>query len=239
MSNDLIFAMGAPGSRWSGILRTIQMYHKCINTSDDRKDRQYDRHGWDKHNEKFRLYGWHRGAYFGPSHEHGQGFDDIRSNYTKESFLEEIKKPFDNWDGVKIIKSHWFAYNIDVLKEWFPDSKMIAVRYGDVYDMFAWWHFVGGWEIPYPHYDWYDNNKRMFEQIQKETDLIESAFDMKQNRSMAEINSMLGIDPAIRSVDEMVKLDNKFEANPAHDQSLERHLESFDRISARLYIGII
>ena len=114
---DMIFAMGAPGSRWSGILRAIQMYHNCINHSDDSPERKYDRYTKTSFDGKEVSAGWHRGAYWGPAHEFGQGFDDIKSNYTKETFLQECKKPFENWNGVKIIKSHWFAYNIKTLKE--------------------------------------------------------------------------------------------------------------------------
>lgn len=238
MSNDLIFAMGAPGSRWSGVLRCIQMYHKCINTSDDLPERTYDRVGWDKKNGRERLYGWHRGSYFGPGHEYGQGFDDLENNYTKETFLEEIKKPFENWEGTKIIKSHWFAYNIPTLKKWFPESKMIAVKYGDAIDSFAWWHFVGGWEIPYPHYTWYKDNQRMFSKIQEEMDLVDKHFDCKLDLTITEVSKLLGIDNTIRDVEEMVKLDNKFTSN-GQNLSLERHIASYDIITSRLYIGVI
>lgn len=238
MDNDIILAMGPPGSRWSGVLRCVQMYHSCINTSDDRPERTYDRVVTDKLKKENR-YGWHRGSYFGPGHEFGINFDDIEAHYTKETFLEEIKKPFENWEGVKIIKSHWFAYNIDILKKWFPNTKMIACTYGDIYDMFAWWHLVGGWEIPYPFYTWYDNNKRMFHCIQDETKLIHARFDMQEERTMPELNSLLEIDSKVRTLDEMLALDEKFAENPNHDLSLARHLESFDRVLSRVYVGVL
>lgn len=238
MSKDLIFAMGPPGSRWSGVLRCIQMYHKYINTSDDSPERTYDRVGWSKKHNKETLFGWHRGSYFGPGHEYGQGFDDLENNYTKESFLEEIKKPFHNWNDIKIIKSHWFAYNIPTLKKWFPESKMIAVKYGNAIDSFAWWHFVGGWEITYPHYTWYKDNQRMFEQIQKEIDLIDQHFDCRLDLTMNEISNLLEIDNKMRNVTEMANLDDKF-IGKDKSLSLENHIIGYNRVSSRLHIGII
>lgn len=235
---DLIFAMGAPGSRWSGTLRAIQMYHACINHSDDRPERTYDRYSWDNITNTEESVGWHRGAYWGPAHEFGGGFDNIKENYTKETFFQECKKPFDNWDGVKIIKSHWFAYNIDILRDWFPDSKLIAIKYGSDLDTFAWWHYVGGWEIPYPHYDWYENNEKMLKQISIENELITNQFDCHYNLNMKDINQLLGIDDSIRPVEEMWEMDTKLsERHP--DKSLERHLRIINMISQRCAVGVI
>ena len=237
MSKDLIFAMGPPGSRWSGILRCIQMYSKNINTSDDNENRVWDRIVLNE--GKHSYVGWHRGSYFGPGHEFGKGFDDIKSNYTRESFLAEIKRPFETWEGTKIIKSHWFAYNIETLKEWFPDSKLIAVKYGDEYDMFAWWHYVGGWDIKYPHYSWYKNNQLMFSKIQEESLAIDKHFDCRMNRSIQEIGDLLGLGNDIRSAEEMLHLDDKFTTNQSHDLSQSQHLKSFSTAAARLHIGVI
>jgi hypothetical protein len=235
---DLIFAMGAPGSRWSGTLRVIQMYHACINHSDDRPERTYDRYSRDNLSDKEESVGWHRGAYWGPAHGFGQGFDNIKANYTKETFLEECKKPFTNWNGVKIIKSHWFAYNIETLKEWFPEAKLLAIQFGSDIDTFAWWHYVGGWEIPYPHYDWYENNERMFEQIQKENKAINKHFNCKYDLEMQELNKMLNIDPTIRKVEDMWAMDTKL-SEKHEDSGLERHLRVFNNVLKRCGVGVI
>lgn len=236
---DMIFAMGAPGSRWSGILRVLQMYHACINHSDDSPDREYDRYTRTTLDNKEISVGWHRGAYWGPAHEVGEKFDSIRDNYTKEQFLEECKKPFENWNGVKIIKSHWFAYNIDVLKEWFPDAKQIAIQYGSDLDTFAWWHYVGGWDIRYPHYDWYVDNKRMFEQIQKENEAINKHFDCKVDLTMSDLTKMLDLDPTVRSLDDMVAMDMKlYQHNPEH-LCMDRHLRVFNTAIGRCSIDVI
>lgn len=235
---DIIFAMGAPGSRWSGILRAIQMYHNCINHSDDSPERKYDRYTKTSFDGKEVSAGWHRGAYWGPAHEFGQGFDDIKSNYTKETFLQECKKPFENWNGVKIIKSHWFAYNIKTLKEWFPEAKLIAIQFGTDLDTFAWWHFVGGWDIHYPHYDWYETNERMLEQIKKENTAINNYFNCKYNLKMEDLTSMLDLDPTMRSLEDMIAMDLKlYERNP--DLNIDRHLRVFDNVTTRCGIDVI
>ena len=235
---DLIFAMGAPGSRWSGILRAIQMYHAVINHSDDSSSRSYDRYYRTSTTENEVSVGWHRGAYWGPCHEFGKHFDNIKDNYTKETFLQECKNAFTDWNGVKIIKSHWFAYNIEILKEWFPDAKLLAIQYGTNLDTFAWWHFVGGWDIAYPHYDWYENNERLLEQIEKENSAINLHFNCEYDLTMSDLTTMLNLDPTVRSLNDMVGMDLKlYERNP--DLSMDRHLRVFDNVIKRCGIDVI
>lgn len=117
--DDLIIAMGAPGSRWSGSIRAIQT-SVDVNTTDDDSERIYDLVDGEM------PLGWHRGAYWGPYHEFGNNFDRL-DDLTKEEVVSEFKRPFSNWNhGIKIIKSHWFSYHIPLLREWFPKAKLIA-----------------------------------------------------------------------------------------------------------------
>ena len=174
--HDLIFAAGAPGSKWSRVL-SILAHHKDINSSDKEKFPTYQTkvnfHGQEKN------VGMHSSAYFGPGHGIGEFFDNL-SSCTKEQFLEEIKKAFDNFDqGYKIIKSHWFSYNLDWLKENFPKAKIIMVYNGDA-EAFKWWHLVGGWNIKFPYYDWYGTDEKLYKHIKIENRLI---FDfMRKNK---------------------------------------------------------
>ena len=39
---DLILAMGAPGSRWSGSIRLLSLMHEEINCSDETEDTEYN-----------------------------------------------------------------------------------------------------------------------------------------------------------------------------------------------------
>ena len=75
--------------------------------------------------------------------------------------------------------------------------------------------------------------------IQDETKLIHARFDMQEERTMPELNSLLEIDSKVRTLDEMLALDEKFAENPNHDLSLARHLESFDRVLSRVYVGVL
>jgi hypothetical protein len=165
--HDLIFATGAPGSKWSRILSSLGL-HPSINNSDKDKFPKYNLDVMFA-SGKIMPVGNHSGAYFGPDNNVGERFDDL-TKLSKEEFLEEIKRPFDNWDqGFKIIKSHWFSYqgNLDWLLENFPDAKIILVYNGDD-TAFKWWHFVGGWDISFPTYTWYNNDQRMYEKILEE-----------------------------------------------------------------------
>lgn len=175
---DLIFATGAPGSKWSRILALIAL-HPSVNSSDKDKFPKYNMEVMFL-NGKTGKVGNHSGAYFGPYNHVGEKFEDL-TILSKEEFLEEIKKPFDDWDtGIKIIKSHWFSYgnNLEWLRENFPDSKIILSYNGEEV-AFKWWHFVGGWDIDFPIYTWYDNDSRMYEKILEEnTGIINFA---KQN----------------------------------------------------------
>lgn len=164
---DLIFATGAPGSKWSRILALIGL-HPSINNSDKDKFPRYNKDITSLVGKTMKV-GNHTGAYFGPYNNIGEDFDDL-TKLSKEYFLEEIKKAFNDWEtGSKIIKSHWFSYqnNLDWLRKNFPDAKIILAYNGD--DVaFKWWHFVGGWDIDFPIYTWYNNDSRMYEKILEE-----------------------------------------------------------------------
>ena len=235
-----IFAMGAPGSRWSGVLRTIQLRFADINTSDDRPERTYNRQVWNIKTSQMIDVGWHTGAYWGPYHEFGQGFDNIEKNYTKETFIQECIKPFTNTNGTMIIKSHWFSYNIEILREWFPETKFIAVKFGSNLDTFAWWHFVGGWNITYPYYTWYKDNETLFEKIQLENKLIDKYFNCKENTPINKVGKLLGLDLTLRSVEEICKIDNKFKEQKKNtDITIDHCLQIFNNAAKKCAIGVI
>ena len=166
LGDDLIFATGAPGSRWSRLL-TLLSIHPSINSSDNNSSH---------YSVDIRLpsgktaeVGSHSGAYFGPNNEFGEMFTDL-TKLSVDIFLEEIKRPFKNWEtGIKIIKSHWFSYgdNLEWLYSNFPNAKFILI-YSENSVAFKWWHVVGGWSIHFPVYTWYKDNKQMFEKISEE-----------------------------------------------------------------------
>jgi hypothetical protein len=165
--HDLIFAAAAPGSKWSRVLSKLSL-HPSINNSDKYKYPTYKLNSLDTYGTT-KPVGNHTGVYFGPGNGVGENFDDL-TRLTKEQFIDEIKPSFADWEqGIKIVKSHWFSYydNLNWLIENFPDAKLILVYNGnDV--AFKWWHYVGGWDISFPSYTWYENDQRMYDKILEE-----------------------------------------------------------------------
>jgi len=201
LGEDLILATGAPGSRWSGSIRAIQSSID-INTTDDSINRCYDT------GESKNPIGWHRGAYWGPGHDFGLNFDRL-DDLSKDEVVDEFQRPFSEWDsGIKIIKSHWFSYHIPLLREWFPKAKLIAFHMPNDF-CFDWWHKVGGWDITYPHYGWYENDERMRSQIEIENACIEQHFTNIKNRSLKEIHNCLGVSLEIWPDEYLDRWDNK------------------------------
>lgn len=166
--SDLIFLVGAPGSRWSSIYLNL-MQHSSINSSDC-KDHRFWAMPLKWPEKKDIKIGNHRGAYWGPGNEYGKSFDQLNT-LSKKELITEFMEPFDSWDGIKIIKSHCFSYHLNYLHNLFHDAKIICC-YADDIDCFYWWHKCGGWGIPYPNYSWYIDDQNMLKQIKEENSLI-------------------------------------------------------------------
>lgn len=204
--DELILVTGAPGSRWSATCRAIS-FNKAINNSDEKEEWKYDRVTNDVNTGEKKEHGWHRGAYWGPYHNQGSKFDRL-DLLSKKDIIEEFKKPFSNWkDGKKIIKSHWFSYHLPRLKDLFPNAIIMAVYMPDDF-CFDWWHKVGGWNITYPHYNWYKNDQTMIKQIQIENEKIKNFFELK-HYTLYEILDNCGLPVEIPSDDELDLQDDK------------------------------
>ena len=195
---DLILITGAPGTRWSASIQSISS-HPDINLSDHNEERQYERTAEYGDGSKAGI-GWHRGVYFGPCHEFGKTFDQLET-WSKEDLLAEFKKAFSDWEpGIKIIKSHWFAYSLDHLHKCFPKARIVAYYLPDELCL-QWWQVVGGFDIEYPHYDWYETNERMLQQIKIENACsikfaAEKGVPFMRYNSLAEIHRALDLDPS-------------------------------------------
>ena len=146
---EYILATGAPGSRWSGVVKGIY-YSPDINQSDYKKEnifyfREEDEDEGKKPN--------HFATYFGA----GQEYDVQR---------EEWDKPFKkDSKGIKIIKSHDFAYQLDYLTKY---VQPIIIVYRSPIDCFEWWHEAGGWDIKYPNYEHYVDDDMLFLEIENQ-----------------------------------------------------------------------
>jgi hypothetical protein len=142
-----IFFTGVPGSKWSGIAQILES-HTSFNTSDRTPEREYTR------NE----YSGHKGAYFGMGME-------LYPDPT------QIDHAWNGGNGIKIVKSHDWAYMLDVIKPgFFDDWIMLVYRPNEVSNQ--WWHEAGGFEISYPDYSHYVDNDNMYKAIQEQNNNI-------------------------------------------------------------------
>ena len=150
-----IFMTGAPGSKWSSVSKNIY-YSPDIDRSDYSDARTY------YHDASGTMQLMHMGAYFDPGMEFGSFFNEI-DRYTREQCEAEFDRPFTG-TGVRIIKSHVFAHNINFLKDHWPDCPIILVqRPNDA--CLGWWVKCGHFTITYPKYDQYYQDLRTMSTI--------------------------------------------------------------------------
>lgn len=156
-----IFVSGAPGSKWSSVVKNIY-YSKSIDNSDASPNREY----YHDANGEYQLM--HMGVYWGPAMEFGNWFENL-NQYTKEQNEAEFDKPFSG-SGIRIIKSHVFGYHIDYIKSTWPDCPVIIIDRSDDACL-GWWVKCGEFNISYPLYrDYYLNLRQMAECIRKENE---------------------------------------------------------------------
>lgn len=193
---DLILLMGTPGSRWSSIHRA---FCECpdVNITDWSEDRSWGDgiYGINIH-DKVDSTSIHDGAYWGPGNLYGKNFEHIDS-LSKDQIIKEFMDAFDNWNGIKVIKSHWFSYNIEYLHFLFPAAKLVFCYAGDI-ESFYWWHKCGGWGLGYANYSWYRDDIRLLEKIKEENSnilkfCIDKDLEIKKILK-SQLFSMCGID---------------------------------------------
>jgi hypothetical protein len=142
-----IFVAGAPGSKWSSVVKNIY-YSPDIDRSDYRDEWTY------YHDASGTMDLMHLGAYFDPGMISPLPEDLTTMNRPQ---LEEIfAKPFQNTEskGIRIIKSHVFSNHIDYLRKLFPETPIVIVHRGDDACL-GWWVKCGHFNITYPDYHEY------------------------------------------------------------------------------------
>ena len=152
-----IFLVGAPGSRWSGVAKSIY-YSDQIDQSDDTPERTY----FNPNSPAKAKQLMHRGAYFDPGMEFGNELEDFDS-LSKEDLEKIFDAPFQGSDKIRIIKSHVLCYHVEKLSKMFGDPIVLVYRHDE--DCFNWWKQAGGWDITYPNYKWYKDDATMKQQI--------------------------------------------------------------------------
>jgi hypothetical protein len=151
-----IFVAGAPGSKWSSVVKNIY-YSPDVDRSDDNTQRSYTHPG------AYAGQPMHLGSYFDPGMEFGKNFDRL-DQLTVAECEAEFDRPFSG-TGVRIIKSHVFMHHIGFLKANWPDCSIILVHRGDDACL-GWWVRCGGFDITYPDYrPYYKDIETMYQQI--------------------------------------------------------------------------
>jgi hypothetical protein len=175
-----IFVAGAPGSKWSSVVKNIY-YSPSLDTSDYSDERTYH------HDASGKMELMHLGAYFDP----GMEFDLPPDLFTlSKDALEDIFNSAFTGNGVRIIKSHIFANNIDFLKACWPDCPIILVHRPDDACL-GWWVKCGHFTITYPKYDKYYVDLRTMANIIKEQNAGIVKSIMKYSTKNALNNTML------------------------------------------------
>jgi len=122
---QLIFYIAVPGSGWAKLSLLLGC---CAKLNLNKSDRREDREETGKDGDTGCVH--HKGAFWDPLMEFGDGFDDLEKNHTRESFKSECLRPFTKInDQNYLIRSHFFAEtkNLNWLKENFPNNKIILV----------------------------------------------------------------------------------------------------------------
>ena len=182
-----IFVAGAPGSKWSSVVKNIY-WSKDINHTDYSEARTY----W--HDAPGHLELMHTGAYFDPEMEFGQFFHRL-NEYDHYQCETEFDAPFTG-SGVKIIKSHHFALHIDFIKSTWPDCPIVLAHRPDDACL-GWWVKCGGFDIAYPDYTYYKSFDNMAQKIQQQNASIVSAvlrYPGKNPLNNQQLAQILGID---------------------------------------------
>ena len=196
-----IFVAGAPGSKWSSVVKNIY-YSASIDQTDYSAARTYS------HDAPGKMTLMHLGAYFDPGMEFGDFFDNL-DQYTKEQCETEFDRPFSG-SGIRIIKSHVFAHHLEFIKRTWPDCAIVLVhRSSD--SCLGWWVKCGHFDITYPDYSkYYQNLRQMSQIISAQNQAIESG-----------MNQWTGID-----AHDNLELTRALALDPPSEQYMQNYAES-------------
>ena len=150
-----IFVAGAPGSKWSSVVKNIY-YSADLDQSDYREQWTY------YHDAGGDMDLMHLGAYFDPGMELHLP-EDI-TTLSKDQLEQLFDQPFDaQGQGIRIVKSHIFCNHLNFLRDTWPDAPIVLVHRGDDACL-GWWVKCGHFDITYPDYAQYYQNLRVMAQ---------------------------------------------------------------------------
>lgn len=155
-----IFVAGAPGSKWSSVVKNIY-YSPDVDQSDYRDDWTY------YHDASGKEELMHLGAYFDPGM--ACPLPEDLSVMSKKEAEASFDYPFNkDSKGVRIIKSHIFSYkeNLEYLRRQWPECPIVLVHRSND-SCLGWWVKCGHFDITYPDYSEYYRDLRHMAQIIK------------------------------------------------------------------------
>jgi hypothetical protein len=142
-----IFVAGAPGSKWSSVVKNIY-YSDSIDRSDYQDEWTY------YHDASGKMELMHLGAYFDPGMACPlpEDLTTLNRSQLEQIFAEPFQ--FKESKNTRIIKSHVFSNHIDYLRELFPEVPIVIVHRNDD-SCLGWWVKCGHFNITYPDYHEY------------------------------------------------------------------------------------
>ena len=141
-----ILATGAPGSKWSSVIKNIYWSPDI-----DQSDYSFKRTYWHDADTPGTLQLMHIGAYWDPGMEYEP---------------DDWDTPFSGIGTHRIIKSHVFAHRLNNLK---TRGYPIIMVYRNDYECLEWWKACGEFNITYPDYSsYYKNLQNMWLEIQNQ-----------------------------------------------------------------------
>jgi hypothetical protein len=152
-----IFVAGAPGSKWSSVVKNIY-YSPGIDRSDYRDEWTY------YHDASGKMELMHLGAYFDPGMASPlpEDLTALDRAQLEKIFAEPFQ--FKESKGTRIIKSHVFSNHIDYLRKLFPEVPIVIVHRNDD-SCLGWWVKCGHFDITYPDYHEYFKDLKHMAQI--------------------------------------------------------------------------
>lgn len=152
-----IFVAGAPGSKWSSVVKNIY-YSPDIDRSDYRDEWTY------YHDASGKMELMHLGAYFDPGMVSPLPEDLTSLNRQQLEAIFDQPFEFKESKGTRIIKSHVFSNHIDYLRKLFPEVSIVIVHRNDDACL-GWWVKCGHFDITYPDYHEYFRDFKNMAQI--------------------------------------------------------------------------
>ena len=185
---NYIFFTGAPGSKWSSVVKNIY-WSNSVDQSDYSQNRLY----WHDADTPGTAQLMHLGAYWDPGMEFGNQWQRF-NEFDKQQLEREFDLPFtDKQSKLKrIVKSHVFSHHLDRLANYWNNCPIVMVYRNNI-ECYQWWKLCGEFNITYPLYnDYYIDLSNMWHEIsQQNNDIMNFVYRYRDKIYRVENNKQL------------------------------------------------